>query len=75
MKGLCQKYTATLTCHSTFANLIHGCVADIVYVKKKFVKVISNTVMLICMSFISRFSQNDIIWYFVAIFFTFTKMF
>ena len=42
VKGLCQKYTACLGCHSTFAYFIHGGVA-----------VISDTVILICMSFIS----------------------
>ena len=28
--GLYQKYTATLGCHSTFAQFIHGGIADVI---------------------------------------------
>ena len=30
VKGLCQKYKATLGCHSTFVPVIHGGVADVI---------------------------------------------
>ena len=30
VKGACEKYTATLGCHSTFCELIHGGVAHVI---------------------------------------------
>ena len=45
MKGLCQKYTATLGCHSTFVSRRNSFMLTKIYLN-----VISDIVILICIS-------------------------